>query len=135
MSEENVEVFHRWAELWNRRDFEAGLAECIHPEVEWRPITAALDGIVYRGHAGLRRWIEQLFRDWEVFEISFEEAQQLDDDRMLVLGSWKARGRGSGIELDQQRASWLTDFRDGKVVRMQTFTDRRQALEAAGLSE
>ena len=130
-----MEVFYRWAELWNRREFEAGLAECIHPEVEWQPITAALDGTVYRGHEGLRRWIEQLFRDWEVFEINVEEVQRLDDSRSLALGKWKARGRSSRLELDHQTASWLTHFRDGKIVQMQTFTNRRQALEAAGLSE
>ena len=32
-------------------------------------------------------------------------------------------------------AAWLLEVRDRRVVRMQTFTDRDKALEAAGLSE
>jgi hypothetical protein len=31
----------------------------------------------------------------------------LGDDRVLVLGTCQARGRGSGVELDSQQAAWL----------------------------
>jgi hypothetical protein len=33
-----------------------------------------------------------------------------------------------------QAAAWLTELEHGKIVRMQTYSDRREALEAAGLS-
>jgi hypothetical protein len=36
---------------------------------------------------------------------------------------------------DIPQAAWLVQYRKGKVVRLQTFTDRKEALEAAGLSE
>jgi hypothetical protein len=39
------------------------------------------------------------------------------------------------VTLDFPQATWLHQFRKGKVVRMQTFTERKRALEAAGLSE
>lgn len=33
------------------------------------------------------------------------------------------------------QASWLTRWRKGKLVLLRTFTDRNEALEAAGLGE
>jgi ketosteroid isomerase-like protein len=45
-----------------------------------------------------------------------------------------ARGVGSGaeVELDQW---FVATVREGKILRLQWFTDRIEALEAAGLSE
>jgi hypothetical protein len=53
----------------------------------------------------------------------------------LALGSWRARGRGGDVQLDIPQAAWLIQIRNGKLVRLQTFTERKKALEAAGLSE
>lgn len=135
MSQEISELFRRWAEYWNRGDLDTGLRECIHPEVEWVPFTASLEGTAYQGHEGIRRWTENLFRDLEVFEVHVDEVRDLGEDRALVTGSWRARGRGSGVELGLQQAAWLTEFRQGRIVRMRTFTDRADALQAVGLSE
>jgi ketosteroid isomerase-like protein len=74
-------------------------------------------------------------RDWDFFEARPEDFRDLGDDRLLALGTWRARGRTSGVELTSQPAAWLLEVRDRRVVRMQTFTDRDKALEAAGLSE
>ena len=43
-----------------------------------------------------------------------------------------ARGRATGIETEQ-RAFLIWTLRDGRVTRLQTFADREEALEAAGL--
>jgi hypothetical protein len=44
------------------------------------------------------------------------------------------RGRGSGIEIDALFYDVYT-VHDGKIVRMDQFTERRQALEAVDLAE
>jgi len=103
--------------------------------VEWLPINAALEGAPYRGHEGVRRWTDEMSRDWEAFEALPTEFRDLGGERLLALGTWRARGRSSGVELDSQPAAWLVQFRNQKIVRMQTFTDRAKALKAAGLSE
>jgi ketosteroid isomerase-like protein len=54
-------------------------------------------------------------------------------ERVLVIGTWRARGRGSGVELDSPQAYWLVHLREGKVTRLRTFTGMEQAFEAAGL--
>ena len=59
----------------------------------------------------------------------------MGDDRVLALGSWRAQGRAGGVLLDFPQAAWLGQYRKGRLVRMETFTDRNEALEAAGLSE
>ncbi len=133
MSPGNVEIVRRVFDAFNRRDVAAFL-ELLDPDVEWVPILAVLEGRVYRGHADVRRWIEDLATDWELFEVHPEELDDLGD-RVLVSGHWRARGRASGVELDNQPGTWLYEIRGGKVVSMLTFTDRDEALEAAGLKE
>ena len=44
------------------------------------------------------------------------------------------RGRGSGIELEADTAV-VFEVRDGRVVRIEGYMDRAQALEAAGVSD
>ncbi len=111
------------------------LYRLLDPEVEWIPINAALEGSRYRGHEGVRRWIDDMNRDWNAFEALPQEFVDLGDERLLALGTWRARGRTSGVQLDSQPAAWLIQLRNRKTVRMETFTDRAEALEAAGLRE
>ena len=133
MSREDVETVRRAVEPFNRRDIPTFL-ELLHPDVEWIPIMAVLESRVYRGHDGVRRWLEDLAADWELFEIFPDEFHDLGD-RVLTFGRWRARGRASGVELENQPAAWLHEVKDGKIVRMRTYTDRAEALQAAGLSE
>jgi ketosteroid isomerase-like protein len=46
----------------------------------------------------------------------------------------RGRGRGSGIEVDARFYEVYT-LRQGKIVRMDQFTQRSEALEAVGLRE
>ena len=111
----------------------AAFLDLLDPDVEWVPILAVLEGRVYRGHKDVQRWVEDLDPDWEFFEVYYEEVHDFGD-RVLIFGHWRARGRASGVE-SEQPAIWLYEMKGGKVVRMHTFTDRAEALEAVGLSE
>jgi ketosteroid isomerase-like protein len=110
----------------NRRDAEA-LVDLMHPEVEFLPILAALEGPAPAGHAGVRRWLRSLELDWKVWETRLDRTFDLGTSA-LGLGGWHAVGRTSGIELDGQRGAWLARMRDGRVVWWRTFTDQREAL-------
>ncbi len=99
-------------------------------DVEWVPIMAALEGRRYVGREGVRQWLADLRRDWEVFEPHQEEVRDLGEGAYLVLGRWRARGRGSGVALEQA-AAWLHQWRDGRLARLQTFTSQDEALQAA----
>jgi ketosteroid isomerase-like protein len=132
---ENEETARRALAAFNRTfaDGTPDLYELLDPDVEWMPITAALEGTSYQGENGVRQWIEELRRDWEVFETRPEESHDLGGERVLVIGTWRARGRGSGVELDSPQAYWLMHLRGGKVTQLRTFTDMEQAFDAAGL--
>lgn len=129
----NAEVVRDMLAATSRRDVEAVIA-CIDPEFEGIPITAALEGTIYRGHAGMRHFVESLELDWEVFEPLPELFYEVGD-RVLALGTWHARGRGGGVELTSQPAVWLADMRAGRILRWRTYTDRTQAFEELGISE
>jgi ketosteroid isomerase-like protein len=137
MSQENVEVARRLFEAFNRTYAEGtpDLYELLDPEVEWVPMSASLEGTRYRGHDGVRQWLEDMKRDWSTYETRPERFLDLGDDRILILGMWRARGRGGDVLLDFPQASWLVQIRKGRLVLLHTFTDREKAREAAGLSE
>jgi ketosteroid isomerase-like protein len=137
MLQENVEIARRAFEAFNRTFAEGSpdFYELLDPAVDWAPMSALLEGTSYHGHDGVRKWIEEMKRDWASYETRPERYLDLGDDRVLILGTWRARGRGGDVELDFQQASWLLQLKGGRVALLRTFTDREQALEAAGLSE
>ena len=137
MSQENVELARRLFEEFNRTFTEetGDLYALMDPDVELIPVNALLEGTTYHGHDGVGQWIDDLKRDWEEFEARPEQFLDLGDDRVLALGLWRARGREGGVALDIPQAAWLGQFREGRLVRLQSFTERKKALEAAGLSE
>jgi ketosteroid isomerase-like protein len=48
------------------------------------------------------------------------------------MGRMRGRGKGSGVEVDQRRAS-VFYVRDGKVVRLALYWNRNRALADLGL--
>ena len=55
-------------------------------------------------------------------------------DQVAVVVRYRARGRGSGVEVEG-RESALWTVRDGQVVRYAWFHEPAAALDAAGLRE
>lgn len=74
-----------------------------------------------------RRWAAE----WGEFRFLPEEMIDLGE-RVLVIGRVKGSGLRSGAAFDNEWAL-LINIRDGRVIREQTFFDRREALEAVGL--
>jgi ketosteroid isomerase-like protein len=132
MSQENVEVLRTVIEAFNRRDgrrFGAFLAE----DAEIVPIRAAVEGTTYRGRDAASLYCAAVNESWE--GLRWEIAEVRDGDNwVLALGRIRGRGRGSGVDIDTQ-GGWLATFSGGVITRFQTFPERGQALEAAGLRE
>jgi ketosteroid isomerase-like protein len=132
MSQENVELFHKAVEGYNRRDIEPML-EVFHPEAEWYPFTAQVEGDeAYHGHQGLRQWWANIEATFEELEASVNEVRDFDD-AVLALGHLRARFK-SGVALDTE-IGWLTRYRDGLAVWGRAYQSHAEALEAAGLKE
>jgi ketosteroid isomerase-like protein len=129
----NITLIKQELEGVNRRDADAMIGP-IHPDFEFVPIMAALEGRVYVGAEGVRQWVADMRDHWEFFECFPEEFYDLGD-RVMAFGHWRARGRVSGVEVDGQPATWLAWVEDGLLRRWQTYTDRGEALRAAGVTE
>jgi ketosteroid isomerase-like protein len=52
----------------------------------------------------------------------------------VAVGHIRGKGRETGATIDT-RGGWVAQFRDGLITRFRTYTNREDALEAAGLSE
>ena len=127
-----MELFHKALEAYNRRDIEA-MVDISHPEAEWYPFTAQVEGDdAYHGHEGLRQWWANVDATFEDLEASVEEVRDLGD-AVLALGHLRARFR-SGVTLDTA-IGWLTRYRNGLAVWGRAYQSHAEALEAAGLRE
>ena len=135
MSQENVEVFKRAFDAINRRDAEALVSE-LDPEVEWHSaILMAMGGkqTVYRGHEGVREWLRDLYETLSEFQAEYPEIRDLGE-RTVAIGIVRGRGRASEAEIESPHGT-VTEFKNGKGIRVRTYLDPNEALEAAGLSE
>ena len=129
MSATDVETIRRGIAALNSGDVD-GMASTLDPDVELVPLRAVLDGTSYRGHEGLRRWMDDMIEDWTRFEIAVDEVRELTPGRLLVRATMRLRGRSSGIALDSPGA-WLCDMRGAKVSRIQFFGDSDAAVAAS----
>jgi ketosteroid isomerase-like protein len=135
MTQENVEAFKRVVEAANRRDTEAALEE-LDPEVEWHPALQVLLGgqaTVYRGHRGVREVLREAEEAWAETHYEFSEIQDLGN-RIVAIGRFRARGKGSAAEVETP-LGYVVQFKNGKAIRMWSYLDPADALEAAGLRE
>jgi ketosteroid isomerase-like protein len=126
----NLERIKLAFERWNSGDREIDF-DTIDPEIEMHTPLASTRGVPYRGHEGFRQWLADIDEQFEVWELRVEEWREIEGDRVLGLGALHARGRGSGVELDQPMA-WTFSFRAGKLSRFEVFYDREKELQAEG---
>jgi ketosteroid isomerase-like protein len=132
MSQENVEVVRRAMAAFGRGDREAFLAE-VSPEVVIKQTAPIPDARAYHGHAGMM----QVISDWgQVFDdlvMTPEEFTDAGHDKVIVRVRQNARGAGSGVPVEFD--TWFVyGIGGGKIVRLEMFNYRNQALEAARLS-
>ncbi|QRM29350.1 nuclear transport factor 2 family protein [Microvirga sp. VF16] len=91
------------------------------PEV---PFTARRDN-----RSGVRAYLEDLMRDWEMISHAMDEfiAQ---DDRVAVVGRAIWRHKGTGKVADTRKVD-IWRFRDGKVIDFDEYYDTARLIAAA----
>ena len=132
MSQENVELVRRVYEAHNRGDFTAVFA-AYGPEIEWHVLGVAEFGFdpVYVGHDGVRTFWRLWLSAWET--TSFEYDEFIDaGEHVVVVQSQRMRGRTSGIELEWNSYAQVWTIQHAKVIRVEFFPTRGEALEAVG---
>ena len=135
MSQESTEdLVRRWSKAFNERDMNT-LLKLTSPDLEFVPYLASLiETTTYRGHDGLRSYFRDADAAWKELHVSQAAAREVGDDRAISFGELHGKGRASGLEVRVSLA-WVSEWRDGELVRLTTYTDKSEALEAAGLSE
>lgn len=123
-----MEVVRKGFEAYGRGDLDGVLAN-VDPDVIWNPA----EETATQGLDAVRAYLERWASVWEELETTAEEFIDAGD-RVLVTVHFRGRGRGSGIEVEA-RSYHVHRLRNGKTVRWDEFTDRSEALDAAGLSE
>jgi len=134
MSQENVELVRSIYAAWERGDYSS--VEWADPEIELVNPDGPIPGH-WKGLAALAETWRDFLSAWEEHRIEAEEYRELDDERVLVLSHITGRGKRSGAELGQMRAKTANLFhvRAGKVIRLVTYWDRNNGLEAVGLRD
>ena len=135
MSHENVEIVQGIYKEMARGNFWA-LAPFLDPQVEWfwpPELRSIVGREVYRGREGVEEATRDWFQAWEHYTLDAEDLVDAGDS-VVVLSHGRGRAKLGGADVEARGAEVWT-FRDGKIMRMQGYGDRPEALEAAGLSE
>jgi ketosteroid isomerase-like protein len=136
MSQENIEVVRLAYAAMSERDLDA-LAELTDSEwvFDFSRAIGPQKG-VYRGREQIAQFGAAIEEAFERFELSPIEFVTGPSGQIAVRHHLKAKGRGSGVELDRvPDVMLLWELRDGKVTRTTLYNSRAEALEAAALSE
>src|SRR3954453_13582231 len=124
---DNVELVRRLWSAFEKGGIEAVL-EIADPDVEWEPYGGG--GVVYRGHAGLRSYMEERHERGEETDARLYSAFA-KGDAVVARGEVRIKGEQGIVTM---QPGWLYEFRDGRLVRFRGFPTQEAALRAAGLA-
>jgi ketosteroid isomerase-like protein len=128
MARENVEVVREAVDALDAGNRDR-LLRVFQPEVEFSSVA---EQKVYCGFAGLIEYRQDVGATLDDFRT--EEDRFLDGERGRVVHLYRvvARGHGSGAPVTQAMGA-VHHLRDGKILRVDTYLNQRDALRAAGL--
>jgi ketosteroid isomerase-like protein len=128
MSRENVEVVREFTAAYLRGAFDEALAH-LAPDLVYE----VGQELPARNPSEVRAMWERWESDWEELETVPEESIDAGD-HVVVAIRYSGRGRASGIAVEDRQFEVHT-LRDGQIVRKVEFSDRSEALGAAGVAE
>ena len=134
MSQENVEVVRAATEAMLAGDAGAAL-NALDRNIEWHATVGGIDeGRIYHGPEEVAQAFADYFEVWERIELRADEYIDAGADEVVVFFHEVAKGRDSGAVVETDTGT-INTVRNGKIVRVRSYMDRAEALEAAGLSE
>jgi ketosteroid isomerase-like protein len=131
MSRTNIEALKPIYEEWGRGNW-APRFDVYGDDMEWgwSDEFPGMQGMARDPETRSRRLREWL-SPWEEWRCEAED-YVAGGDVVVVLTRYTGRGKESGVDVDT-RGAHLWTLRDGKVIRLEVFSSRARALEAAGL--
>jgi ketosteroid isomerase-like protein len=101
------------------------------PDIELRSWLGAVEGGVYRGHAGVREWFRDVIETFAPLDPGLTGVEEAGG-AAIATGHARGRARSSGLELEWD---WVAILRvsEGKVVHFSVYRDRDELRRAEGV--
>ncbi|MGH2500362.1 MAG: nuclear transport factor 2 family protein [Candidatus Limnocylindria bacterium] len=128
MASGNADLIKPIYREWSRGNWRPRF-DVYHPHMEWGwsdefPGLAGVYDDRRDPNPRLRSWLSE----WEYWRVEADDYLELGD-HVVVLARYHGRGKGSGVEL-QQEGAHVFELREGQVVRLEIFADRERAIES-----
>jgi ketosteroid isomerase-like protein len=131
VSQEHVEVVKAAINAANRQDWDATIRDTACGfEIDLSRAVGPWRGVFTLDQ--LRQFVGDFAESWESVSV---EPHQFIESGDLVVVPWTLHAKGrAGIEV-LSRATFVWTVRDGAIVRVSMYQERREALKAVGLEE
>jgi ketosteroid isomerase-like protein len=116
--------------IWREGRMEEALRG-LEDDFEW-VVPDHPEGALRHGADGAIEFFREWVEPWEDLDIDWR-IEPAGSDAALAIIDMRGRGRASGVPAEM-RFFQLWTFRDGRVVRMEMFSDVDEARRAAGLA-
>jgi ketosteroid isomerase-like protein len=126
---ENLDLVRSIYSKWERG--ECGSAEWAHPAIEYVVPDGPEPGS-WTGIAAMADAFRDQLRAWEDYRVEAGDLRELDGERVLALVRFRAGGKTSAVEVDQEGGE-IFHVRDSRVTRLVSYWDRHNALADLGL--
>jgi ketosteroid isomerase-like protein len=129
----DLELVARSWTAWAERDMDS-ITATWDPEIEWdlTRYEEAPPGTVARGIDEVMGMMVAWLATWRSYEVMPESFEQAGEGEVLVMVRRRARTRGTDSPADRLAAQLWT-LRDGRVLRIRSFSDVAEARRVAGL--
>jgi ketosteroid isomerase-like protein len=131
---DNVAVLRSGYEAFAKGDIQTVLG-LFDPQLEWNEaehVTYWNGGTLHGSQAVVNEVFARIPKDFDGFRIDIRR-MVASGDTVLVEARYKATVKATGKPLDAQVAH-VWDFRDGKVVKFQQYTDTWQFAQVTGIT-
>jgi len=132
MSQENVEIVRSVYREPDSKPFFELLDEEVEVDFSTHPLPDF--PVFLRGKDAATDWWRHYWGTWDSYVVEATVIINASEDRIVVVQRERGRGRGSGAPFERHAALIFT-FGASRVVRVQFFSSRDNALEAVGLRE
>jgi ketosteroid isomerase-like protein len=127
----NVDIVRLAFAAFEHRDPDALVAIC-RPDIVFEPVTAqiAAGGVPYRGHDGMRTYLEDVGRVWQELRPAPDTWYVRDGGVVVATGRVYAWGAGRVVDAP---AGWLWRVEHDQLAYGRIFETAAGALTAAGI--
>ena len=105
--------------------------EFLHPDAEWRTVFL---GQTFRGRREFAQVWDDFLRAFRDYRPHLVEVEDLGGDRVYVVIEPEGVSRDSALPMDWRLHS-ISTVREGRVLRLEEYLSREEAMEAAGFGE